>query len=64
MYHEFLHNHQFCFFLAIDASRKWSATSKEKELKVCDWLKHTKDRIAAKQLEDNNREAKLEWSDE
>ena len=47
-------------FLAIDASRKWSATSKEKELKVCDWLKHTKDRIAAKQLEDNNREAELE----
>ena len=46
--------------LYTEAAKKWTATEKENEMKVRDWLKHTKDRISAMEVQ---AEEEMDWSE-
>ena len=46
--------------LYTEAAKKWTATEKENEMKVRDWLKHTKDRISALEVQ---AEEEMDWSE-
>ena len=53
-------DHTLRLFTLYRSSKKWTATEKENEMKVRDWLKHTKDRISALEVQ---AEEEMDWSE-